>query len=117
MLTAMLCGVKMSVNYTRCTLPDFNARAETQTFLGSPSTKIVTFCRLAPKRRFVLFIALERELPDLALRPVTKHTLAIVFPPLFLQELLSLLFHTEIMYHKWSNLASANSKFTTDICI
>ena len=62
MQTAMLCGVKISVNYTRCTLPDFNARAETQTFLGSPSTKIVTFCRLAPKRRFVLFIALEREL-------------------------------------------------------
>ncbi len=70
------------VNYTRVTLPDFKARVETQTFLGLPSTRILTFCKLAFQRRLVEFNACERLLPVEALRPVTKHSLPIIVPPL-----------------------------------
>lgn len=58
-------------DYTRSTLPDFKARAETHTFLILPSSFILTFCKLAPKVRFVLLFAFERWFPRLALRPVT----------------------------------------------
>ena len=57
--------------YTRSTLPDLSARAETQTFLGLPSTRIRTFCTLIPQVRFVLFNACERLFPDFGDFPVT----------------------------------------------
>lgn len=50
--------------YTRVTLPDFNVRAEIQTFFGLPSTKILTFCRFGFQLRFDWFNACERFLPN-----------------------------------------------------
>ena len=58
-------------NYTRSTRPDLRARAETQTRLGLPSTRIRTFCTFTPQVRFVLLSACERLLPDLGDLPVT----------------------------------------------
>src|SRR5690606_28224046 len=69
------------IYYTRVTLPDFNARADTQTFFGFPSTKMRTFCRLAPHFLRVAFIAWERRLPKDAFLPVITHFFAILIPP------------------------------------
>ena len=67
--------------YTRVTLPDFNARAETYTRLGLPFTNIRTFCKVAPHQRRDEFNACERAIPKPAFYPVTTHLRAISFVP------------------------------------
>ncbi len=73
--------------YTRSTLPDLNALAETQTRLGFPSTRIRTFCRLAPHVRLLAFIACERALPVVVFFPVTTHLRGIMISLLNYQKL------------------------------
>lgn len=63
--------------YTRLILPDFNARADTYTRCGLPSTIMRTFCKFAFQLRRFEFSAWERLLPDPVLRPVITHCLAI----------------------------------------
>jgi hypothetical protein len=76
--------------YTRSTLPDLNALVETQTRLGFPSTRIRTFCKLAPHVRLLAFIACERALPDVVFLPVTTHLRGIMIPSLLPKALYSI---------------------------
>ncbi len=67
-------------NYTRSTLPERSALAETYTRLGFPLTKIRTFCKFAPQVRLLAFIACERLLPERVALPVITHLRAIYIP-------------------------------------
>ena len=65
------------VGYTRLTSPDFKALVLTYTRFGFPSTKMRTFCRLAPHFRLVLRWEWLIVFPVRLRLPVTKQRRAI----------------------------------------